>query len=354
MSYGDLHTGYGCAQLGYMRALNAVGVQVAPLSFKATGQITPTPFLSNGFDSYTGAAWNPDWPTILHLRPSHMEVGIAEAPSRLAAGITVVEGSAVPREYAEACNKLPVLVVPSWFVANVFGASGHTGSREIVPHAVEVPPSLRVDQPPKDQCTFLHVGTWTSRKGGDIALKAYQAAFPEGHYEGCPTLLMIKVSSELEAQTAKNLAGTHPAQVYILHDFLSEDMAWRLFQYADGYLSTHRGEGFGLGALQARLLGMPVVYTNWSAPAEFCSEANDYPLPYTLEAPSADYALMLPEYREPSLVWALPKFDEAVAAIQKVAARRHLRSLFPELGLARRFSYTTVGQDLQAILSTHA
>jgi glycosyltransferase involved in cell wall biosynthesis len=88
----------------------------------------------------------------------------------------------------------------------------------------------------------------------------------------------------------------------------------------DCYVSLHRGEGLGLGMLEAMHMGKPVIATNYGGNVEFMKPNNSMPVGYTLSACDDDYLIYQHVTR-----WAEPDTDQAA---------RHMRVLYedPEKG----------------------
>ena len=82
----------------------------------------------------------------------------------------------------------------------------------------------------------------------------------------------------------------------------------------DVYLSLHRGEGLGLGMLEAMSLGVPVVATGYGGNMEFMSETTSFPVPFEMRTwtPDCGFSKEMGEWAEPDVV----------------AASRILRSVF--------------------------
>lgn len=66
---------------------------------------------------------------------------------------------------------------------------------------------------------------------------------------------------------------------------LSRREVVNLIGMSDVYLSLHRGEGIGLGMLEAMSMGKTVVATNYGGNADFVKEGIAFPVPYSLIVP---------------------------------------------------------------------
>ena len=105
--------------------------------------------------------------------------------------------------------------------------------------------------------------------------------------------------------------------------FNEKQMKW-FHKMADCYVSAHRGEGFGLGLLQSKLLGRSVIYTDWSAPKEFCGlDRGDFPLEYSM-MPINNFDqehLHFQADDDETLYWAEPSYDHLVSSMKEAFAR---------------------------------
>lgn len=78
-------------------------------------------------------------------------------------------------------------------------------------------------------------------------------------------------SFNLLSKMLSEVRGPNGPRVYLIHGNLSNQELAHLYTHPKikAMLSLHRGEGFGLTLLEAAALGLPVIYTDWSAPREF-------------------------------------------------------------------------------------
>ena len=78
--------------------------------------------------------------------------------------------------------------------------------------------------------------------------------------------------------------------VHVVDRSLSARERDALVAGCDCYVSLHRSEGFGLTIAECMALGKPVIATAFSAPTDFMTEENSYPVPYELTRVGADCA----------------------------------------------------------------
>jgi glycosyltransferase involved in cell wall biosynthesis len=207
--------------------------------------------------------WPPDW---------------GPAPSGRLAVIQPWEFGAIPRDWVgPISDNVDELWVPSEYVRRMYVDSGIEADRvHVVPNGVDPGvmrpdgPKLALDAP---GVRLLFVGGLIGRKGPDVLMAAYQAAFAgrddvslvvkdfgaQGVYRG----------TDREGLRAYAAAGTLP-RVVLLEDELSDaDMAG-LYRACDVLVHPYRGEGFAMPVLEAMACGLPVVVTSGGPTDEFC------------------------------------------------------------------------------------
>lgn len=91
-----------------------------------------------------------------------------------------------------------------------------------------------------------------------------------------------------------------------------------LINASDAYISLHRGEGFGLGILEAMSLAKPVIVTNYSGNTEFCKEENSMLVDYKLVDCTDDFG----PYKAVKQ-WAEPNIDTATKYMRKLYEDRN-------------------------------
>jgi len=82
----------------------------------------------------------------------------------------------------------------------------------------------------------------------------------------------------------------------------------------DCYISLHRGEGLGLGMLEAKSLGLPVIATGYGGNVDFMlNQPKCYLVDYKIVSAHDDYF----PYRDVTK-WAEPDYDDAVQYIKRL------------------------------------
>jgi glycosyltransferase involved in cell wall biosynthesis len=246
---------------------------VGPDGIPATGRPLPLPVLSGNdgpplshiADIEVRHQWPPD------LRPP--------AAGRLAV-IQPWEFGAVPRAWATAItNHVDELWVPSEFVRAMYLSAGIPPERVVaVPNGVDLdtftPDGPSLPLPGADGTTrFLFVGGLIWRKGPDVLLNAFTAAFAD---RDDVTLVVkdfgaggIYRNGDRHVLQEYAASGRRP-RVIVLDDELDDDEVAALYHACDVLVHPYRGEGFAMPVLEAMACGLPVITTAGGPTDEFC------------------------------------------------------------------------------------
>jgi glycosyltransferase involved in cell wall biosynthesis len=126
-----------------------------------------------------------------------------------------------------------------------------------------------------DEFVFLFLGTWRKRKGWEALLEAWFSEFGPDE----KVRLVIKTdksdrAAEDISRIKKNLGKKETAPISLERRLLNEEQIASFVKSAHCYVSSTLGEGFGLPALQAIALGVPVIITNFSGCQEYATADN--------------------------------------------------------------------------------
>lgn len=132
---------------------------------------------------------------------------------------------------------------------------------------------------------FLFVGGLLWRKGADLLLDAYAAAFTAAD----DVTLIVKdfgrggpyQPQEAEERVRRMAADPSGPRVHYMRDRLADDEIPRLYASADCLVHPYRGEGYGLTVAEAMACGLPAVVPEGGSTADFCD---------------ADTALLVPSH----------------------------------------------------------
>ncbi|SMC22443.1 Glycosyltransferase, GT2 family [Desulfacinum hydrothermale DSM 13146] len=204
-------------------------------------------------------------------------------------GITTFETDSLPPGWADACNGMDELWVPSTFNRETFARGGVDPSRiHVFPTSIDtnvydrrrvVPLSIKN----RRGFAFLSVFQWTHRKGWDVLLRAYLSAF-EPDEDVClilrtyPYKIKEPPIRERMETYIRNL-GVDPREtppIILLDKFIPEKFMPSLYATADAYVLPSRGEGFGLPYMEAMAMELPVIATRWGGHLDYMNDDNSY------------------------------------------------------------------------------
>jgi len=240
------------------------------------------------------------------------------------------EYGAVPRVWVEQIERnVDELWVPSRFVRDVFVRAGVSVHRvAVIPNGVDpkvFTPEGRILRPQGARNSlFLFVGGAILRKGVDLLLEAYKAAFDPGE----DVSLILAMSGAAGAYQHNSLlpqvqrAANDPRFPHVqpLLDSFDDATLASLYRGCDAFVLPYRGEGFGMPLLEAMACGKPVITTARGPSTDFCSDKTAYLVSAREEE--------VPEEPPPlgplsgPFTWFEPDFAELTRALRHVYENR--------------------------------
>jgi glycosyltransferase involved in cell wall biosynthesis len=210
---------------------------------------------------------------------------------KYAIGVTMGEVDGIPPSWAEYCNLMDTVFVPSSFSYQVFGLSGvETEKLKILPLGVDsdffTPEGEKmVLEKTEGRFVFLSVGEWVPRKGFDLLLRAFAREFSV-HDDVCLVLRCHSNSSDYDprgAGIAKSIAGIvrqekrkNAPRVELISQTLAASGMPSLYRSAQCFVQATRGEGWNMPVFEALACGVPVITTNWSAHTDYLGQDTAY------------------------------------------------------------------------------
>lgn len=246
-------------------------------------------------------------------------------------GITMFETDRLPAGWAEACNGMDEVWVPSTFNKETFASAGVDPSKlKVMPFGIDTtiydPSRVRpIDIKGKRGFTFLSTFQWNKRKGWDVLLRAYLSAF-SSEDEVCLVLRTypdrIKTPSireRIDAFTRE--LGFDPAKapsIILIDEFLPEAKMPALYAAADAFVLPTRGEGWGIPFMEAMASGLPTIGTRWSSHLDFMNDENSFLIDIDGLTPvDSDQTRENPFYT-PDQLWAEPSVEHAAKLMRFV------------------------------------
>ncbi len=197
------------------------------------------------------------------------------------------------RASVEIMNRAREVWTTSQFAKDAFVRSGvPAGKIHVIPNGVDLD-IFRVAGPTAVLPTtrpfrFLFVGGTIFRKGVDILLQAYGQAFTAAD----PVSLVIKdyggnmiyPYEKGAALIAEFLRDSSRPEVIHLPQHRSDAEMAELYRACDVFVSSYRGEGFCLPALEAMACGKPVIVTQGGSTDDFVPESAGWKIPAKLQS----------------------------------------------------------------------
>lgn len=194
----------------------------------------------------------------------------------------------------------------------------------VVPHGVDVQmfnpdgPKMAVDD---ERFRFLFVGATIPRKGIDVLVNAYTAAFRPGDH----VALMIKDAdsnayrNQTRTQELRELTARRdlPRIEYVQQTVPDEGMA-QMYRGSHCFVLPYRGEGFGIPVIEAMACGLPPIVTTGGATDDVVDDGVGWRIPSTRTA--VDPAVVpFPTMTPP---WTLEPDTDALASLMRNAYER--------------------------------
>lgn len=284
--------GYGRMGTDLAKSIKAMGVDIFDHLPKPDDTISPE--LQNWYDGHmSGVAKAVCWLST----PTHAE-GWYEG--QIPSIFTMWEATVLPEQFRQHLDNFESCIVPS--MQNVELFSQHHRNVKYVPLGVDTDRwRFTPRKMPTTTFRFL-IGGSGARKGGDLARRAFRAAFPaDKHYDGPTPMLVVK--------SPKGEEEYGGPRVEVVSGRLTDEDEVALYESAHCYLQPSRGEGFGLQPLQAMAQGIPTILTNAHGHAGFAGLG----LPIGSKMTKAAYFI----YGDAGEWWE-PDFDELVENMRHV------------------------------------
>ncbi len=189
---------------------------------------------------------------------------------------------------------------------------------------------------------FLHVSSCFPRKGADVLLKAYGAAFNQND----PVCLVIKTFKNIHnrinewIEEAKSEKSDFP-QVHVIEDDLPDADLKALYLQCHALVAPSKAEGFGLPLAEAMLCGLEVITTNWSGQLDFCNSDTAWLVDYKLERAESHLGVF-------DSFWACPDVEHLSQIMRVVYSAVEKKSKVGRTHLLNNFKWSDSAQKLIA------
>ena len=167
----------------------------------------------------------------------------------------------------------------------------------------------------------MTVAQWSPRKNIEQCVYAFMQEF-QNEEVGLILKLNYQGNSNLDRQYIKEgmsrfvSSVDSKCKVYLLHGNLRESQVRGLYENKNinSYISTSRGEGFGLPVFEAAQSGLPVITPYWSGVCDFLSKENITEIDYSLVQVGEENAQSM---MNPESSWAETSVDSIKSALRE-------------------------------------
>ncbi len=179
-------------------------------------------------------------------------------------------------------NNTDTIMVASKWAKDILLQNGVSTNIDVCPLGVNLDifnPSLYdVSQRDQSKYIFINIGKWELRKGHDILVEAFNAAFNK---DDNVELWMVNhnpfLSTEQNMVWINLYKNSHLGEKIKIYDRLPkhQDLA-ALISLTDCGVFPARAEGWNNEIPEVMAMNKPVITTNYSAHTEYCNEENSY------------------------------------------------------------------------------
>jgi glycosyltransferase involved in cell wall biosynthesis len=201
----------------------------------------------------------------------------------------------IPDGWADRCNALDELWLPSEFHRETFAASGVERNRiRVIPQAVDserfqpARSAVQIRGLPTKSFHFLAIADGWAASGSDILIRAFIEEFapdddvalvlhcPPSQPAGSFVDFEAQVIAHVEITLGRNLEDI-PTIALLVGSLLEEDRA-ELIASSHAFVQPARAESTGRHCLEAMACELPVIATDWGPLNDFLNEKNSFPI----------------------------------------------------------------------------
>jgi glycosyltransferase involved in cell wall biosynthesis len=224
---------------------------------------------------------------------------------------TMFESTKLPEGWASALNKAKAVCVPSRWLIDVMKKNGVLRPVYVVAEGVSETFQYVDRRQYPEVFTFLAIGDRGSRKGWDVALKAFHQAFGDDmRYK-----LIIKARSgkDFPFERFEN------PNIEVIREDYDEAQMMALYARCHAMIFPSRGEGFGLPPREFAATGGATICTQWSGLADDLSGWG-YPIHYKLVPAWEGHDKFAGLGK-----WAEPDIDHLVKQLRYIAGEKRYK-----------------------------
>lgn len=354
------YSGYGEANRHFIAALDAAGVDVSV--FPVSYVMESADFGKIGALCKKLSEKENDYKIkILHITPDQYPRYIEEGKYNI--GHLFWETSKIPAEFVKTCNMMQEIWTGSQTNADAIKRSGVTVPIFVAPQPIETErDEVRAYVLPgcdKDTFVFYSIFEWTERKNPIALIRSYLEEFDK--HDNVALLIKSYVDNfnneqarflrtQFKAMRARY--GSGKAKMFLYRHLMDRSQINRLHETGDCYVTSHRGEGWGIPIVEAMLHANPVITTGYNGVHDYLDSSVAHLLPYTMVGVQNNRNQ---QWYAADQKWANVDLKSLREAMRKVYNNKIEAREMGERARAfvlKRFNFNTVGKMLADRLSS--
>jgi glycosyltransferase involved in cell wall biosynthesis len=330
------NTGYSLSARDYILAINKanINVKINPLDSRIHESI-----LGNNsflFKNLLLKKLEKNTTQVYHCIPP-MQQRLLNNRTEKTIGFGIIECNSIPCNWKDILNKNNVVITPSKFCKDVLIKNGVVKPIYVIPHALNSDIYYKSDNEKVNGTKFLAVGTYRNRKNFDNLIKGWIEAFDIK--DNVKLTLKTDLKLNFEKRIKELTKGKNIAPIKIISEVWSDERMGELYRNSDCYISVSRGEGFGLGGLQAMASGCFIISPKVSGESEYL-DGTDF-----IELKSSENELVenmdgYPQFR--NVYWPIISAEEVSKALKNYVKNKN--KFINNYDIKDKFSYSRIGQ----------
>lgn len=286
------YSGYGEANRHDIASLLSVGVGVTGKFPQFTPELSDFGALGELVLGTEGREMPYDT-IILHTTPNvyqkYMEIG------KYHIARVFWETDKLPEDFAKNIELCQEVWTGSEYNKQAIRNAGVTKPIYIIPQSIVLNADVESIRPYKitheKKYKFYSIFEWTERKNPLVLFEAFWLEFAnedgvsltiKTYVDNFSKTKRLEIDSSIK-QLKKRLNLVQYPPIYLYRNLMDRMQVYRFHKTFDCFISTHRGEGWGIPQVEAMLLGKPVISTNCGGVHEYLTDKKDaLLLPYSL------------------------------------------------------------------------
>lgn len=199
---------------------------------------------------------------------------------------TMLEATRIPAHWVKAINdNVERCIVPCIAQKQAFIDSGVNVDIEVIPLGLKEQDYQYKEREESEEFIFGLEGTLTFRKGPDLAVEAFQKAFPKDKYPNVGLFIKTRpmkglpFGKTLEVKDGALVVDGDERIIVVTETWNHETLIKEFYDKINAYLFLSRGEGWSMTTVQAMACGLPTIATDCSGIQDHLNNEVGYLVP---------------------------------------------------------------------------